>query len=131
MSKASPNQAEFTINLDGDVTGEKWHGKFTVKTRLSHSDHLLIDSLRRKYLGANPESASPRALSTAQAFSELAVRIVEAPPWWINNGMDLADDNLITEVYESAVKAENDAIEEIKKKAAEAKKALEKTQQDQ
>lgn len=125
---ANPNEAQFTISVTGDITGEKWMGLFKVKIRLSHRDYMTKDKLRRDFLGDHPEAASERASTSAEILSQLAVRIVEAPTWWAasNNGLDLADDTVILEIYKSAIKAETDAAEALKKKAAEAEAELKK-----
>ncbi len=121
-------ESSFTISVSGDASGELYRGLFKVKTLMSHRDHLDRDRLRREYLGpgATQDNVSPRALSTAEAFSQLQVRILEAPSWWTtsNNGLSLADDNVVGEIYEAALKAEADRVAEVQKKAEEAKLGL-------
>ncbi len=114
---AHDSTAKFSISLDGNRTGTKWHGEFTVKTMLSYNDEFRRDSIRRELLaGVNPQFAEPRVLNNADAFSELAVRITTAPAWWTesNGGRDLFDDNLIGAVYKEALAAEAKVLEAIK-----------------
>lgn len=121
------NTAKFNISLDGDSTGEKWIGEFTVKTRLSHRDQMRRDQFRRELLGdARPDMASPRALNQASIFSDLQVRIVDAPKWWLEaaNGLDLLDDNVVGEVYSKALEEESKVLQAIKKEGEEAVKDL-------
>lgn len=119
---------QFTVSVTGEVTGQVWAGAFKVKTRMSHRDHMTQDRLRREYLGPL-EGASPRAAASAEIFSQLAVRIVDAPSWWADNGagLDLADDNVVSQVYEAAMKAEREAIEALKKAGEAAREELKKT----
>jgi hypothetical protein len=119
-------ESSFTISSTGDVSGDTYKGVFKVKTRLSHRDQLNRDRIRRDLLGSNPEGVGARAASIAEIFSQLAVRIVDAPSWWTNtdNGMDLSDDNVVAEVYEASIKAEADEVERVRKKGEEAKEAL-------
>lgn len=129
----------FTVNLVGDTTQEQWTGVFKCKTRLSHRDHLTRDRVHRDLLGPNVErrveadgtvvtNVTPRAASIAEVFSQLAIRIVDAPSWWkeMDGGMGLSDDNVVSKVYEEAIKAESDVIQALKEKAKAAKKELDK-----
>ena len=124
------NTEPFTVSVIGDETQEKWFGTFKAKVRLSHRDHLIKDKVRRDLLGPDGNNASPRALNTAEVFSELAVRVVDAPAWWTDNdnGLGLQDDNVVGEVYKAAVKVATEAAENLKKQAEEAKKELQKSE---
>jgi len=119
-------EASFSVNVTGETTGEVFPGVFKVKTRLSHRDALNRDQIRRSLLGPNPAGASPRAESIADIFSELGVRIVDAPSWWVNSdgGMELSDDAVVAEVYKQAMAAAQVANDELKAKGEAAKKDL-------
>lgn len=123
---AAINTDTFTISVIGETSQEKWYGSFTVKTRLSHKDRLEQDRIRRQYLGGDPVGASQRALTSAEIFSQCAVRITKCPPWWTDadNGTDLADDNVVAEVYNKALECESKLAEELKKKAEEVAKTI-------
>jgi hypothetical protein len=125
-------EATFTIDEIGETTGDKFPGVFKVKTRLSFRDALERDKIRRALLGEQPEGASVRAANISEIFSELAVRIVDAPSWWTNssNGMDLSDDNVIRAVADATMKAAAEAASALKKGADEAKRGLSKPDQE-
>lgn len=118
----------FHVSVVGETSGENYPGKFTVRTRLSFKDALTRDSVRRNLLGATPETASVRANSVADVFSELAVRIVDAPSWWTNSdgGLELCDDNVVAAVYKAAMEAGKAAVKEQVDQAITQKKDLEK-----
>jgi len=124
----SKYSATITIDVVGDTTGDKFPGVFKVKTRLSFRDALERDKIRRSLLGDNPEGASIRAANIADIFSELSVRIIDAPSWWVNadNGLALEDDNVIREIAEQTAKAAAEALDAIAKKGDVAKKELAK-----
>lgn len=128
MSKkpALPNSETFVINVVGDATGETQTGKFIAKKRLSFNDQMARDNFRRKMLGEAPGEPTPRASSMATIFSELIVRLTEAPSWWVDadEGRNLEDENVIVEVYDRCMKIETDAKEEVAKKAAVARGEL-------
>lgn len=117
----------FSISLIGNVTGEKWVGEFTTKLRLSHRDQLARDRISRELLGdTRPDFASPRAINQANIFSDLRVRLTQAPAWWKESaeGLDLEDDNVVAEVYNKALKFENDELLKLKENAEKAEKEL-------
>lgn len=123
--------ATFSVSMDGDRTGTKWHGEFTVKTLLSHRDELRRDQIRRELLGGvNPEFASIRSLNQADVFSDLAVRIIKSPTWWNEaaGGLDLSDDNVVATVYSKTMDAEKEVLNRIKKDGDEASEELRKTE---
>lgn len=124
------NDAPFSLSCVGDFTGEKWVGNFRAKTKLSHRDHLAQDRIRRELQGPG-DGASKQALSRAEMFSQLAVRLTIAPTWWkeADNGLDLHDENVAVEVYNEALKIERTAWEELQKSADDAKAALAKVEE--
>jgi hypothetical protein len=125
---ASANST-FTVDVVGEITGEKWVGSFTTRLQLSHADQFRRDEIRRRLLGANPESASPRALNAAEVFSEISIHITDAPQWWKGNngGLDLADDNVVAAVFDGIVAEKTKAAAETKKRADAALEELKKT----
>ena len=118
-----------SINLVGEVTSTHFLGDFEVKIFLTHAEDLLRDKIRKDLLGKDPDASSDRARNQAEVLSQLQVRIVKAPLFWESsgNGMSLYDDNIIVELYEKCMKATEDAVAEIKKKAEEAKAELQKS----
>lgn len=120
------NTMPFKVDIEGETTGTRWTGNFEAKIRLSHADELQRDRLRREYLGPNPEQASERAKDQANILSQLAVRVTKAPLWWSENrgGLDLCDDSVIAEVFAQAVRVEKETLDEVRKKAEEAKQGL-------
>ncbi len=119
-------EEEFTIDVNGENTGENFRGKFQVKTRLSHNDHLRRDRVRRALLGDVQGAPDLRAESCAEVFSQLAVRLLDAPDWWnrADNGQELFDDAPVKAVYDRAIKAEFDEVKRATDKGEEAKKDL-------
>ena len=118
----------FTISVVGEVSGETFRGEFRALKFLTHRQQLLLDQKRRELLGGNAEFSSQRARNQAEIFSQLFVRLSEAPKWWLEsgNGMDLVDDNIMVEVFNAAMKVEEEAVSSVKKKAEDAKEALKK-----
>lgn len=109
----------FLVSVKGEVTGETWAGQFRVKTRLSHRDHLESDRVRRELIGKAGGTPDDGIEAISRIFSQLAVRVVESPAWWTDqgNGLDMADENVALDVYQQAMKAERETIEAVRKAA--------------
>jgi hypothetical protein len=106
-------EAEFTVdNFKGTTTGTLFTGKFKVRTRLSFRDQLRRDEIRRSLLGPTGTEASQGAAFVASLVSEMSVRVIDSPKWWTasDGGMELADLNVLSEVFALAVKAEQDLV---------------------
>lgn len=121
-------QTEFNIRCRGSVSGEEYLGNFLVKTRLSHLDRLQRDEARRRFLGPSPEGQVPDndAKITAEILSQLFVRVLKAPSWWVSsqNGAELLDNEPLVAVYEAALQAEQEEAEKLKAAAVQAEKEL-------
>jgi hypothetical protein len=101
---------EFSINIVGDTTGEQFIGKFRAKEVLSKGDMLARDERRRFLIGDKPESAPVWVQKYAELFSQVEVRLLEAPTWWreCRNGIDLKDDNVLLDIWERVMKVEEE-----------------------
>lgn len=121
----------FTVSVVGETSGETFRGEFRAVKFLTHRQQLLLDQKRRELLGGVPEQAGVRAKNQAEIFAQLYVRLSDAPRWWLESGsgMDLIDDNVMVEVFQGAMKVEEEALTEMKKKAEAAKEQLKKEQE--
>lgn len=112
MATSIPSVYEFTVDLIGDMSAQKFQGKFTLKTVLTHKEQLHRDELRRLYLGSfNQAQPSPRAANQADVFSDINARLVDftvknCPSWWKENdmGLGLMDDNVIMAIHDGMEK---------------------------
>lgn len=122
------NTVDFSVNILGEVTQTNWVGNFSAKIRLSKGDELQKDRIKKELLGPNPKDSDPRAQDLAEVISQLSVRLTKSPAWWkeSRNGLELADDSVLAKVYEEALRIEKEALEELQKKANEAKESLSK-----
>jgi len=102
MAIFTPETEVFSLSVVGEASKTTWAGEFSVKTKLSWRDQLQMDKTRRELLGADAQGASPDAVAQAVILAELGVRIVKSPTWWMesNRGLDLVDDNVLTEIYQ-------------------------------
>lgn len=125
-----PNlESTFAISEKGDETGHQYIGTFTVKCILSKREEFLADARRRELLGAMADDATVTVRGNAFALSQLFVRIVDAPEWWVesDNGADLYDNNVIAEVFAKALEAADEWRKKISGEADKAEKVVKKT----
>jgi hypothetical protein len=125
------NDQAFTVSVVGETSGETFRGEFRAVKFLTHRQQLLLDQKRRELLGTSPDQAGVRAKNQAEIFAQLFVRLSSAPKWWLESGqgMDLVDDNVMVEVFQSAVKVEEEAVAEMKKRAEAAKEQLKREEE--
>lgn len=120
------NSFDFSIDVVGDSTGDKFPGDFSAKQRLSHRDQLQKDILKRGLLGENAQFAAGDAVARAEMFAHLSTSLTKTPIFWreAGNGLDLFDDNVVLAVYEAVIKEQARVVEDLKKKGEDAKEAL-------
>jgi hypothetical protein len=129
----SDGTASFGVNIKGSVTGSTYVGNFKVKCLLSPLEFIKSDKLYRELLGQYPDQAHSVARNNAFALSQLQFRVIECPPFWENReigGGHIEDSNVLTEVMELAITAEERYREERKKEAEELQAILTKRIQD-
>lgn len=131
MSDRKRGEVVLVGPIVGDVTGERYEGRFAVKDRLSHADHLWQDRTRRLLLGDAPGQQSVRATMTAEMLAQLAVRVLESPSWWSSSqdqtgvaGMTLEDENLLAEVYSKCMAVDLQVKKRLADAAAAAREEL-------
>lgn len=117
--------ATYNLNIVGDIHRQTYLGTFKFKCILSPLEHIDADKLYRRLLGEHALTASDRARNHAFALAQLKYRILEYPPFWehkILNGGSVEDPNVIIDVFNHAIDAEEKYM---KAKEEEAKKIQE------
>jgi hypothetical protein len=126
------NDRPFSIRVSGDVTGETWTGDFRAKIALTRRDIINKDRIRRELLGPTGEPDEHSRL-LAIAYSELKVRITDAPKWfWESDfAMDLEDETPMAAAYKEAMRLQNEALTAKVKEAEKASADLKKEAEEQ
>lgn len=119
------NSKVIELSTTGSITGKSYVGSFRAKGVMTRRDQFLADAARRRIIGPNPGDALPALQGEAYMLGQLSVRIIDAPDWWraSANGELLEDGNVIAELYELSLTAENDLRKDISEAA---KAALDK-----
>lgn len=108
------SEAKFDIAIDGNITKQTYIGKFKVKCLLSPLEEIEADKIYRELLGNNYHLSEDIIKQKAFALAQLKVRIIEYPPFWENDyigGGHLPDSNVLMEVLDKAIEAQEKFIE--------------------
>jgi hypothetical protein len=114
------NEATFELNVEGEITGEKYAGSFTcicvptvgIRNRISR------DQIRETGDLAN---TTDELFLRAMWLANVQGRLIGFPDWWdaLGRGSRLIDDNVLKEVYDRCIEAEVEWRKNVKAKAAE------------
>lgn len=118
------NTATWEMRMDGDIQGT-YSGSFRFRCYLSPLQQIAANREYREILGTNPAFASEHESFLAYALTQLKHRIIVAPPFWASQSPaslsgDIADENVIAAVLDSALGAEMKYKSQLKKKKLEA-----------
>jgi hypothetical protein len=132
--------ATFDVHINGEPSKMTYMGSFKVKVLMSPMDEINADKLYRQLLGDNMLMASDNVKNNAFVLSQLKYRVLEydKAPFWANPenpdipGAHITDGNVIFEVFNRAIEAqelyikqkteESKALEEALKAAIKSKK---------
>jgi hypothetical protein len=123
------SEAEFTISVIGKQSGETFQGNFKVKCFLTPIDIVKADRLYRELLGSiTPHLATTEAQNMCFALSQLKYRTLRSPAGWKNEEIDGGhlDMNIVIEVLNKAIKAQEMYQNESKKRLEKLQKQLTK-----
>lgn len=121
--------ATFDINMQGAKTGSTYMGSFKVKCLPTPMDTINADVDYRNKMGNNIHLASDDAQHLAFALYQLKYLVVdyENAPFWDNRtlpGSHIPDHNVIMEVFNKAVEAQEKWMELKDKEAKEMEEVL-------
>lgn len=106
------------FSVEGDITGHKYEGQFSVKCALSMSDKRLLE-IEQSRLSMDLLNPTDNLLAISRVVANLRVRVLEAPDWFsqIISSLDILDDNVIFDLYGKCLDVSAEWRDEIKKKA--------------
>jgi hypothetical protein len=121
--------AKFTVNITGRHSKSSYMGTFRVKCLLSPLEEIAADKRYRDLLGSNSHLAQEHVRRQAFALSQLEQRIMEMPPFWENDvipGGHIQDDNVLLEILDLAIEAQEKYIQAKEKELNERRNRLTK-----
>jgi hypothetical protein len=115
------NEKTFSINVEGEITGERWVGDFTCVCVPWGGLRNKIAREEIREQGDN-DNVTGELFLRARWMANTQNRIIAAPEWWRSslNGAKLLDDNVLKEVYDQCIEAEIEWRRKVRDKATEA-----------
>ena len=111
---------EKTIHIDmtGLETGVHYKGDFVVRTVLSMSGKHALE-LEKTRLMADYANPSRGLVGISITLSNIRAKTIKAPEWWVElgDGSEVLDEEVVLEIYDQIMQAENEWREAITKKA--------------
>lgn len=121
--------AKFSVNITGRLSKETYLGTFRVKCLISPLEEIAADRRYRDLLGDNSHLAQDHVRQKAFALAQLEQRVIEMPPFWeseIIPGGHIKDDNVILEILDHAIEAQEKYIQAKEKELEERRNRLTK-----
>lgn len=118
------NEKTFEINVEGEITGERYMGTFTCicVPFAALRNKIARDEIRET---GDLDNISADLFLRARWLVNAQNRLLSWPDWWggCNNGARLLDENVLKEVYDKCIEAEVEWRKNVKTKATEASPA--------
>jgi len=117
------NEHTFDFNEIGEMTGNKYEGKFTVYCILNLGLRHALE-VERSRLQRDMMNPTVGLSNISFLLSNLRVRIINGPAWWdeSNSGATILDDNIMRVLLDKVLEAEDiwkKKLEDSKKKSEE------------
>jgi hypothetical protein len=112
------NEKSFNFSKEGEVTGFKYEGQFTVKCALSLGDKRLIE-IEKSRLSVDLMNPTGNLDAISRVVANLRVRIINGPEWFNQqvNILSILDEEIVYEVYSECLKASEEWIRDLKKQS--------------
>lgn len=112
------NEKSFMFSVEGEVTGHKYEGQFSVKCVLSMADKRILE-IEQSRLAMDLLNPTDNLVAIARVVANLRVRVQDAPDWFdqIIANLDILDDNVIFELYSKCLECSSEWVKELKQKS--------------
>ena len=124
------NESTFDIETVGDTTFKNYQGQFTVRCTLTMGQKHAMELEKSRLMGSytNP---TEELVGIAVLFANLRHKIVDGPEWWKQStgGATIKDENVLVDIYNGIMKAEEEWRQKVKELAAPTAKASTDSQQ--
>lgn len=103
-------------------------GWFKFQCLLDAMDLINQDAVYRDLIGARPHEGDKFAVKLAWSLAQLKYRVIEAPDWWKEGNKEIwgtkCDFNIIKEILDVAIEAEELFLSDLANRAKKAKDAI-------
>ena len=112
------NEKSFMFSKEGEVTGFKYEGQFTVKCVLTAADKRVLE-IEQSRLMVDLKNPTSNLIAISRVVAGLRIRVLKSPDWFDQMIADLEtlDDNILFDVWGECLVASQAWMDELKKKS--------------
>ena len=117
------NERSFLFNHNGEVSGRKYEGTFTVRCALSMAEKRSLE-IEKSALSADLLNPTGNLSAISSVVANLRVRIIKSPDWFKQSilSLDLLDEEVYFELYSKCLEEADAWMKEVKALASPEKK---------
>jgi hypothetical protein len=122
------NEKSFFFSKDGDITGHKYEGQFSVKCVLTAADKRMVE-IEQSRLMVDLKNPTANLVAISKVTANLRTRVLKSPDWFgqMIDDLETLDDNIMFDIWAECVRCSNEWFDEIKQKADPVGNALRET----
>ena len=112
------NEKTFLFTHEGETTGHKYEGQFTVKCVLSLADKRALE-IEQSRLSMDLMNPTANLAAISRVVSNLRIRVLNAPAWFdqIIATLDVLDEDVVFELYGKILEAAQEWKDDVKKQS--------------
>jgi len=112
------NEKQFFFSKEGEITGHKYEGQFSVKCILSLADKRAVE-IEQSRISVDLQNPTGNLQAISKIIANLRVRVISAPDWFNQavGSLEILDDDVIFEVYSECLNKTKEWQDELKEKA--------------
>lgn len=118
MMNLPKNEKSFMFSKEGEVTGFKYEGQFSVKCVLTAADKRVLE-IEQSRLMVDLKNPTSNLIAISRVVANLRIRVLKAPDWFdqMIGDLETLDDNILFEVWTQCLEASKEWHDELKKKS--------------
>lgn len=112
------NEKSFMFSKEGEVTGFKYDGQFTVKCVLTAADKRVLE-IEQSRLMVDLKNPTSNLIAISRVVANLRIRVLKSPDWFgqMISDLETLDDNILFDVWSECLTASQAWMDELKKKS--------------
>jgi hypothetical protein len=112
------NEKSFFFSKEGEVTGHKYEGQFSVKCVLTAADKRMVE-IEQSRLMVDLKNPTANLIAISKVTANLRTRVLKSPDWFgqMIGDLETLDDNILFDLWAECVRCSNEWFDEVKQKA--------------
>ena len=109
------NEKSFQLDHEGEITGKKYDGTFTVVCMLNTAQKRLLE-IEKSALSADLSNPTGNLSAISTVIANLRVRVIKSPDWFKQAvaDLDLLDEDVFFALYGKCLDQADEWIKEVK-----------------